>query len=300
MKRITRYIPNTLTVLSLFAGFLSVLFSIQALSDLYLVSLKKTVYSESLPEEFLALAGLSILLASILDFLDGLSARLFNAYSNLGKQLDSLADFVSFGLAPGVLFFTVTLIAVDRIPDTGLPYILEDSLATLFYGKLFFLKVLAFIFPVCTLFRLAKFNLNTKKKNYFEGLPSTYAGAIISLTLTFNFYLTPWAKLFQGLGLTIPEEILFMVKPVNWIFFNYFFLTLMYLLVSFLMISHIRFYRLDFILKKYMNKKIIPLFLAIGILSVLFFKYIFILISFGYMLVSLVYHFVSKKNKETS
>ena len=79
MTSVTKHIPNIITALNLASGSLAVIFGIDG---------------------HLVWAGIFICLAAVFDFLDGLAARLFSAWSETGKQLDSLADLVSFGLAP--------------------------------------------------------------------------------------------------------------------------------------------------------------------------------------------------------
>jgi len=123
------------------------------------------------------LAVILILFAAILDALDGRIARLIKGTSEFGKELDSLTDFVSFGIAPVLILYFWDLNK---------------------YGKLGW--AIALIFSVCCVLRLARFNLNKIeaqeewKRNFFEGVPSP-AGGLLILTpliyelseLNFNF-----------------------------------------------------------------------------------------------------------------
>ena len=145
----TRYLlPNILTLGGVCLGISSIKFSIDG------------NYS---------LAVIFILLAAILDALDGRIARLIKGTSEFGKELDSLTDFVSFGIAPVfILYF----------------WELKN------YGK--FGWAIALIYSVCCVIRLARFNL-TKisggelwKQNYFEGVPSPAGGILILLPLIFE------------------------------------------------------------------------------------------------------------------
>ncbi|BBM89078.1 CDP-diacylglycerol---serine O-phosphatidyltransferase [Spirochaetota bacterium] len=293
-KKLLYLIPNTLTLVSLFLGFSSILFSIQAINDLYLSARSTSTQSaalaiEAYPERFLALAGILIFLASLFDFLDGFSARYLKAATPMGKQLDSLVDFVSFGLAPAVLFFTITLIAVEHIPEAGIYYSLWDGFLTDWVRERIFLcKLLAFILPSCTMFRLARFNLIQEKRPYFEGLPSTYAGALMGIILTFNFYLTPlanWIGVSNNFTWLLP-----FFKVTEQLFFNYFFLIVIYITVSLLMVTRIRFYKIEAIIASNKGKTyVIPLFIVLAILSALFFKYVYVLVGLGYILFSMVY-----------
>ncbi|GHT56112.1 CDP-diacylglycerol--serine O-phosphatidyltransferase [Bacteroidia bacterium] len=129
-----KHIPNIITCLNLFAGCLSCIMILEY----------HTYFG----------AFVFIILAAIFDFLDGFSARLLKAFSPIGGQLDSLADVVSFGLAPGFMVFSF--------------------LNTLSPGTFFetnFLPYFAFLIPIFSALRLAKFNIDTRQKDSFLGLP---------------------------------------------------------------------------------------------------------------------------------
>ena len=140
--KIKIHIPNDITLLNLLSGCFSIV---------------------SAFEGDLVGAAYFIFLAAVLDFLDGTFARILNARTEIGKQLDSLADMVSFGLAPGFILFHLInnslIITGLQITDNVLPYI-------------------AFLIPVFSAFRLAKFNIDTKQEFGFIGLP-TPANAIL-------------------------------------------------------------------------------------------------------------------------
>lgn len=88
-------------------------------------------------------------IAAVADFLDGFAARLLHAYSNLGKELDSLCDLVSFGVAPAILMYNC-LAATSPQP---------------------WMRWIAVIIPICGALRLAKFNIDTRQTTSFIGLP---------------------------------------------------------------------------------------------------------------------------------
>lgn len=132
---IKKYIPNTITCFNLVAGCIAGVMALQG---------------------NLSLATLWIILAAVFDFFDGFAARLLKAYSPIGKELDSLADVVSFGVAPGMMVFQV-LSDACRIAEIGergawIPY-------------------LAFVIPALSGLRLAKFNIDTRQTTSFIGLP---------------------------------------------------------------------------------------------------------------------------------
>lgn len=140
-------------------------------------------------------AGIFILLAAVFDFFDGMVARLLNVHSEIGKELDSLADVVSFGVAPAVIM--LQMMAQSLMPEDLFIGFFEsfsnngiDPLAKLLlylnaggmnFWVYFFLAIPFFI-AVFSAFRLAKFNLDTRQTTSFIGLP-TPANAIFILSL---------------------------------------------------------------------------------------------------------------------
>ena len=170
----TRYLlPNILTLGGVCLGISSIKFSIDGN-----FSLSVTL----------------ILLAAILDALDGRIARLIKGTSEFGKELDSLTDFVSFGIAPVFILYFWELNS---------------------YGKLGW--AIALIYSVCCVLRLARFNLTKNendqewKNNFFEGIPSPAGGLIILIPLIYelsnfnlNFdlrFITPYLTIFIALFL---------------------------------------------------------------------------------------------------
>lgn len=114
-----------------------------------------------------------IALAAVFDFFDGFTARLLHAVSPLGKELDSLSDAVSFGLAPGMVLYNML---VQYEPESGVAYI-------------------AMLIPVFGALRLAKFNVSTDQSTTFTGLPIP-ANAIFWIGFISwyanNTFLNPW------------------------------------------------------------------------------------------------------------
>lgn len=131
------FLANLLTVLSLVCGFISIIFSL---------------------ESHFTFASWAIILSAIFDGLDGQVARKNPIPSEFGKQLDSLVDVVSFGIAPAIL---------------GYVFIYRD-----FY---LWATLILFIYLVCSVMRLAKYNITPKEAmaKYFYGLPTTASGGIL-------------------------------------------------------------------------------------------------------------------------
>ncbi len=128
----------------------------------------------NIPEK-LAWASVCVGVAAVVDFLDGFLARLLNVASPLGKQLDSLSDVVSFGVAPGVIIYQLLRLSFAR-EENGL----DVSIAWL---------LPAFILSCAAAYRLGKFNLIGEDLNYFKGLPTPAMGLLVAsfpLILHFN------------------------------------------------------------------------------------------------------------------
>ena len=136
MKSLTSFIPNTITCLNLLSGCVAVFFAFNL--DIEIGSLPAMTW-----------AFIFIGAASVFDFCDGFSARLLHAYSPLGKELDSLSDLVSFGLAPAFLVMNVMRT----------------------YGAPVWVSASALLIAVMGALRLAKFNVDTRQTTSFIGLP---------------------------------------------------------------------------------------------------------------------------------
>lgn len=134
-NRITRHIPNTLTCLNLFSGCIACVMAFEA--------------------GYEAALGF-IILSAAFDFFDGMMARVLNAHSAIGKDLDSLADDISFGVAPSLIVFS--LFKEMNYPEA------MASMASYF-------PYLAFLLAVFSALRLAKFNNDTRQTSSFVGLP---------------------------------------------------------------------------------------------------------------------------------
>ncbi|TPG60196.1 CDP-alcohol phosphatidyltransferase family protein [Hymenobacter nivis] len=185
-----KHIPNALTCLNLLCGCVALTF----------------IFAPSGPN--LVVGAYFVGLAAVADFLDGLVARALRVSSPIGKDLDSLADMVSFGVVPGAMLFQLFR-------------------TTLAPGALVYLPYAAFIVTIFSALRLAKFNNDTRQTNSFIGLPTPACTLVVaSLPLILaanagaptainNLILNPWALLALTVllsGLLVAELPLFALK----------------------------------------------------------------------------------------
>jgi len=158
-----KHIPNLFTLLNLAAGFIAIILCLQTGETI--LNQQDGEWKIYLPER-IWWASVCIGIAAVIDFLDGFVARLFKASSEMGKQLDSLADVVSFGVVPGLILYQLL-----RISFANQPQGLETSMIWL---------IPPIIIPMAAAWRLARFNIDTTEREGFEGLPTPAAGLFIA------------------------------------------------------------------------------------------------------------------------
>lgn len=203
---IIRNIPNSITSCNLFCGCIA---------------------SYMAFESNFRFAMLFIVLGAVFDFFDGMSARLLKVSSPIGKELDSLADNITFGLAPSAIVFS--LFKEIYVPD------FMNCIAE-------YLPYCAFIISVFSALRLAKFNLDERQTTSFIGMP------------------TPANALFwSSLAISIHEN-QFLTQS-----FNALFLLILVLVMSYLLISELPMFSLKFKNLKWKDNKIKYVFLAVNV-----------------------------------
>ena len=159
-----KQIPNLFTLLNLFLGCIAIVFALQTETiSIYVGDDLSSHYN--IPEK-LSVAAILIFLAAVVDFLDGFVARLLKASSEMGKQLDSLSDVVSFGVAPSVILYQLLRVSFIK-EENGL----ETSIAWL---------LPAFIVACAGAYRLARFNLDNFQSFGFKGVPIPAAGLVVA------------------------------------------------------------------------------------------------------------------------
>jgi len=219
--KIKQNIPNFITILNLTAGCFSIV----------------SVFSNN----FFA-ASIFIFAAAILDFLDGTFARILNAKSEIGKQLDSLADVISFGVAPGMIVY--------QLLNKSSFLIIPDNSAFQF------LLIAAFLIPAFSAIRLANFNLDLNQSDSFIGLPVP-ANAIFIASLPI-----------------IADLTLFDFVWISEVIFNTWFLIALCIVSSYLLISKIPMFALKFKNLKWSGNQLRFIFLLICAALLVIFQFL--------------------------
>jgi CDP-diacylglycerol--serine O-phosphatidyltransferase len=252
-------IPNLFTLLNLFFGCIAVIMILQ--NGVAVLQYSDGSQYIGMPER-VGWASLFIGLAGLVDFLDGLVARLFNATSPMGKQLDSLADLVSFGVAPGMILYQMLRLSYSGQPD-GLDVPVGWLLPAL-------------LFPCCAAYRLARFNIDETQAYGFKGVPAPAAGLLIA-----SLPLISWNS-------PRVEEIILN----KWVLYG------LILLVGWLMVSKLPLMALKFKDPGLKNNWPKLALLVLALLSAVFLKWLAVPVVFVfYIIVSLVAPPGANKNK---
>jgi CDP-diacylglycerol--serine O-phosphatidyltransferase len=234
---VKRHIPNAITALNLVCGCLSIIAALNG---------------------ELMTASVFIGVAAVLDFFDGFLARLLKAYSDIGKQLDSLCDMVSFGVAPGMIFYSLSGSCFN--PSGG--FCINTYIT--------------FLIPVFSAIRLAKFNIDTRQSDSFIGVP-TPANAIFIASIPFIMH-------YDTFG-------------VAWIFENSYFLTLFPFLAAYMLVAELPLLALKFKSFGWKGNEYRFILIGTAVLSVLLFQYLGIALAIIlYVLISIVNNIQQQKS----
>jgi CDP-diacylglycerol---serine O-phosphatidyltransferase len=243
--KILKHVPNALTTINLVCGLVSIVLAMETKDGNF------------------TWPALFILFATVFDYLDGTAARIFRAYSEMGKQLDSLADLISFGVAPGIIMFRI-------LSD---PYLTGSNILE----RMHIIPYIALLIPVCSAFRLAKFNIDDRQTVNFTGLP-TPANAIFFTSIPLILSLQPHIVTFIKLDFFIG----FFTNPRI--------LTILIVFFSYLMVSDFRLFSMKFRNSNFAENKGRFLFLGIsGVLLILFSLSAIPLILLTYLLLSMIF-----------
>ena len=255
-----KQIPNILTLLNLFLGCLAIIFTLQ--NGIYINYDKEAGQSFiNLNPEAIYYAALFIYCAAVIDFLDGFVARLLKASSSIGKELDSLADVVSFGVAPGCIMYQFLRMAYIREQEG-----IEASVLWL---------LPALIIPCAAAYRLAKFNLDKSQSHNFKGMPTPAVGLFIASLPLIYFY--------------NEKDLIIDILNNKWVLY------MVIAVVSYLMLSKIPFMGMKFADYKLKNNMPKVILIAIAIIGAVFLQWLAVpLVFLAYIVLSLI-----NKNKLT-
>jgi len=241
---IKKHIPNFITLLNLFAGLLS-------------------IYYGMIDE--LQFAGMMIFVAAVFDFFDGFTARLLNAKSEIGVQLDSLADMVSFGVAPAFLLF----------------HTIEYSITITGISTWVYVPFVALMVPLFSALRLAKFNVDEEQQTSFIGMPTP---AVAILLASFPIIILVCLADNEGLYFDIVT--------------NPYFLAGIAVISSFLMVSKLPMFALKFTSVSWAENQTRYIFIILSVFLIFLLKLAAIpLIILLYLLISLGFY-LFKMQKE--
>lgn len=187
--KIYKAIPNALTCSNLLSGCISIWLTANGLPFW---------------------AGVMIFIGALFDFCDGFAARLLDAQSPIGADLDSLADVVTFGVAPGFIMFDIIDHYHYGTTTSSTPW----------------LAFLAFLLPIFSALRLAKFNIDTRQTTYFIGLPTPAMAAFVaSLPIAMGVSEWQWCNIYLCVAIIVLFSTLmvsnikffsFKIKNIGW------------------------------------------------------------------------------------
>jgi CDP-diacylglycerol---serine O-phosphatidyltransferase len=253
-----KQLPNLFTLLNLFFGCIAIIFILQ--NGISVIRSADGTQLIDMPEQ-IWFASLFIGLAAIVDFVDGFIARMFKVSSLFGKQLDSLADVISFGVAPGMIlyqFLRMSMMRESNAVDTSMWWLMP-----------------ALIVPCAAAFRLARFNIDDSQQYGFKGMPTPAVGLLVA-----SFPLIYWNS-------ENPEVVKLMLN--KWVLY------LLVVALSWLMVSRLPLMAMKF--KNFSLQYNLPkiLLVAVTIAAAFFLKWLAVPVCFlFYIILSLAF-----KNKTT-
>lgn len=235
-------VPNIFTLLNLLSGFTAIVLAFEN-------------------KNFLIYASLAIFAGMIFDFLDGFFARLLNQYSDIGKQLDSLADLVTFGVAPAVIVYHLLKISL-KVHE--------------FTFELPILHILVLASPVILIMfsalRLAKFNIDERQFDQFLGIPTPVAAFFFaSMPLLKEFNPDELIIISKWLDIDLPMITWFAIMGLQiFVMENIFFYLIPLALFSFLLLVELPMFSLKFRDINLERNRTRYFFLAVSLLLIIF------------------------------
>ncbi len=245
---IKKHIPNIITLANLFCGLVAVVFALKG---------------------DLSFAAFFILLGIFFDFFDGFFARLLHVSGELGKQLDSLADMVTSGVAPAMIMYKLlegannTSVLLNPKATVGSWLPIDDK-------TIYLVPFISFLLALGAAYRLANFNIDTRQTNSFIGLP-TPAMALVVLSL-------PLIVLFSDFD--------FAIQFVG----NRYVLIGLTILLTILMNADIALFSLKFKNYSFKDNKLVYVFLILSTILIVILKFVAVpIVIFFYVLLSILF-----------
>lgn len=244
---IKKHIPNFITLLNLFCGCLAVIFAVK---------------------NQLEIAAFFVFLGIFFDFFDGLAARLLKVQSELGLQLDSLADMVTSGVVPGIIMYQLFNRALDIHEKVNDGHSWSDTWHW-FENEVHLLPLIGLFITLASAYRLAKFNIDENQTSSFIGLP-TPANTLLIISFPLILAYQPNAT-------------------IDAIILNKWFLIVMTILSSYLLNANIPLFALKFKNWSFKDNMVKYIFIIISALLLVFLQFVAILIIIIlYVLISLI------------
>ena len=244
-----KHIPNTITLLNLFCGTIATIYAVH---------------------DNLIMASVFVVLGIIFDFFDGFAARLLNVKSDLGLQLDSLADMVTSGVVPGIVIFKL----LEKTTGT-FPYDFIYSQQHWDDGLTSLIPVFGLLVTLASCYRLAKFNIDTRQTDSFIGLPTPANTLfILSLPLILSSCDIIW---------------------VNNLILNKWFLIILTLFSCYMLNAELPLFSLKLKTFGFKENALAYVFLFVSLILLVFLQFLAIpLIIALYVFVSIIYNFLNK------
>lgn len=243
---IKKHIPNFITLLNLFSGTLAVIFALK--DDLFF-------------------AAIFVALGILFDFFDGFAARVLDVKSELGLQLDSLADMITSGLVPGLVMFKMLEMATQKFSYSA--PLFENGWNS---EEFFLFPLFGILITLASCYRLAKFNIDTRQTDSFIGLP-TPANTLLILSLPL---------------ILMTNDIQFL----NELILNKWFLIGLTLLSCYLLNAEIPLFSLKMKTFGFVENAMIYIFLLIAVILLMTLQFLAIpIIIFVYILLSVITNF---------
>jgi CDP-diacylglycerol--serine O-phosphatidyltransferase len=253
---IKKHIPNAITCGNLLCGCLGILACFSYRLDL---------------------AFYFVILAAILDFFDGFAARILKVSSPIGKDLDSLADMVTFGVLPGFIMYKILWLAIDIENDSAMN------------GIHFLLPYSAFLITIFSAIRLAKFNNDIRQTDSFIGVP-TPANTILISSLGYIIGLKFQSHSSYALQVSPEKEFWFNIVHNQYLFV---FITI---IMSYLLVAELPLFALKFKNFGWADNKLRYIFLIIAMVLLILFQVIALpFIILLYILLSIINNTITKK-----